>query len=1622
MIQKHRIYTNIGRDQKVNVEILDTYDLIEILSLKFSQKDIYASGNCSEYGVVVGRISANNGFGVPNAKVSIFIPQSDLDVDDPVISKLYPYTSVIDKDENGYRYNLLPARQQHSGHAPTGTFFDQEDILTREECLEVFESYYKYTVKTNSSGDFMIWGVPVGTQVLHVDIDLSDIGCFSLRPYDFIKRGVGLDEFERYYKFKSSSDIDGLPQIISYDQTINVYPFWGNEELCEIGITRTDFDLSSKGIKIEPISLILASAVTDDNSDAVKRSGRIKKNTGYKCNLQTTSGSVECIRYTGRKVYASDGVTLYPELETLNITEVIDEDGIIMAVLPMNLEYVYTNEFGEQETTNDANKGIATTAIARFRFGLDVSDGKITTAKYLVPNIREFNPNSQGTSYGYGDDIEFNEGMLATYQFSEVFEDYITVIPPTGTTSLVTTNYGTSEKSHKKDLMLGINNNNIPEDYFYKFIYGKVYTVSSFQGSHFDGNKRDSFLGIKQIRPTADEDCASSANYFPTNFGFKNRAKFNLILSQVLLFLQYIVTVIFVKIGELLGKFFYAIHSFFYGLGLGSWRPFRRFSEQLEDLAYRIQDRFTQQLPLTIYPDCEECSTVNESVISDTSYADSYCRMAEIKMEVHLNYSWGPNINAIGFVVPNNLPPTDDIWRNTITDSTFLTGVTETSNFFPGEYARDPDSPCVGAPALDFSALDMLSDVTNLIYIDGLGTVPRYVVEIYGWANVTGQTIISEYVSNLQSPIQSSEDITFVDYGGNWQVTYPSDVFEELTGINNSDPFVDTYLYVVIRIYDRAYAKEVILTGTTTTEIEEGCTKYDKTYNEGIRMSYIWSSGTTYGSTYLPLHPSSGVYLEDPTYMESILPDAIRVNLLSTVIGRTGALRMPRYVPYRRIGRGIYDRKTKSGYSEFRDGEFTIIPVIRGRSNNTPAIQEWYRRKRIGLSFCGGVVNYSFIDNWLNGLLYFFKFDKRVRWDNEDIYDLNQRGTRYPRELVFFNILDKNFYYRSTPYNLASGFIGQTNPTSGAKEILHPTTFYDVGVRDEFLYEICYDPAVDPACSVIRDIGSTSYQDAANIVEYAINYRMDITNSNFDINDFFDGPAYNHRIKVFDGDITQLISINCEAGIEAFDLDSPHYYMYNDEYLDPEDINFAEYFKSGNDFGPTPIDLKFDSNGAHIRMCLNNRLGDYSQTVPFYLWDKGGTGFGGYGPISDDQAWDKTAIASMPLQRMFSISGVTETTIYDSLFLRIGRTNYLMPDGEEEYLLMPMTIDHSTFSVTGSTVDILERFEIISYYPADESPNGALQYIEGDLWLYVTLGSIKDPQKGLIYVVVNKTWTLQPYEYVKGDRETFIFQTVQNYDGRHQVLSSPFLFYFGLRPGNSALDLLIKYFGPKGAFSTGVVGCPIPDITPTPSPIPPTPTVTVTATPIVTPTPYPPEAFYYRLVKCVEGYIGNYYYAQSLSGYLSSGNLVWGGVNCDPNYAYIVAGSTTTEQDYIDLGYMNIGIVSLDSFGHSACVDCEGNPIAPPTTPTPPAFVAYGVYLISSYGSSILACAGGSPTGTLYMPEGHYPPVPGDYIYNDSDCTDNFIGDGNWYRAIRNGIWYALQITASGLVNDVVNC
>ena len=70
----YRIRTAVGEDAPnvIDVPLNQSYDMFEILSLKLNQTNAYKTYE-SDYGVIVGRVTANGGFGIPNAKVSIFI-------------------------------------------------------------------------------------------------------------------------------------------------------------------------------------------------------------------------------------------------------------------------------------------------------------------------------------------------------------------------------------------------------------------------------------------------------------------------------------------------------------------------------------------------------------------------------------------------------------------------------------------------------------------------------------------------------------------------------------------------------------------------------------------------------------------------------------------------------------------------------------------------------------------------------------------------------------------------------------------------------------------------------------------------------------------------------------------------------------------------------------------------------------------------------------------------------------------------------------------------------------------------------------------------------------------------------------------------------------------------------------------------------------------------------------------------------------------------------------------------------------------------------------------------------------------------------------------------------------
>jgi hypothetical protein len=384
-----------GSDKYLKVKLEQEFDFIEILSLKVSQEDAYRNF-CSDYGVVVGRVIINSGFGVPNAKVSIFIPIDDEDEADPTMKGLYPYEIVSDKNSDGVRYNLLPRTSETDNECftPIGTFPSKREVLDNPEMLNVYCKYYKFTTTTNSAGDFMIFGVPVGTYTVHVDVDISDIGIASQRPYDSISQGTPQKFFDSPTKFKGGANLDKLIQVKSSNIGVNVQPFWGDLDTCEIGISRVDIDLN---YNIQPSAIFIGSIYGDQEKNSVNKRCRPRMDMGELCEQITGEGSIEMIRET-----------IEGTIEKFDIEggRLIDTNGTWSFQIPMNLDYMVTDEFGVLIPSEDPNKGVPTRANVRFKIGLDETGGLgrlRTRAKYLVPN----NPsNLNEIDYEFGENTK----------------------------------------------------------------------------------------------------------------------------------------------------------------------------------------------------------------------------------------------------------------------------------------------------------------------------------------------------------------------------------------------------------------------------------------------------------------------------------------------------------------------------------------------------------------------------------------------------------------------------------------------------------------------------------------------------------------------------------------------------------------------------------------------------------------------------------------------------------------------------------------------------------------------------------------------------------------------------------------------------------------------------------------------------------------------------------------------------------------------------------------------------------------------------------------------------------------------------------------------------------------
>jgi hypothetical protein len=430
-----------GEDKYIKFKLDQDFDFLEILSLKLTQEDVYRRFY-SDYGVVVGRVIMNNGVGVPNARVSIFIPVDENESD--TIKTQYPYETVISKNGDGIRYNLLPNSDQDGCHVSVGTFPSKRDILDNEVNLEVFEKYYKYSSTTNDAGDFMIFGVPVGNHTINIDADISDIGIFSQKPYDLIEEGTPEKMFNSTTQFKRSKNLNILPQIKNQKTGVNVLPFWGDKQRNEVGITRIDFDVN---YNLKPKAIFIGSTFTDTEKNSVNKNCETRKKAGKVCETVPNGGRLSMVRKT-----------INGDIEPYYVNSDIDGDGVWAYQVPMNLDYMITDEFGKLIPTEEPNKGIPTRTTVRFRLESDITGGEgrlRTRADYLIPH----NPKNK------------NE---IDYEFGEQTKD-----------------------SSFRDLY-----------------WNKIYTVKNFipryQGN--DNGENRNFIGLKDV-----DDCVGTKNPIPFN-------------------------------------------------------------------------------------------------------------------------------------------------------------------------------------------------------------------------------------------------------------------------------------------------------------------------------------------------------------------------------------------------------------------------------------------------------------------------------------------------------------------------------------------------------------------------------------------------------------------------------------------------------------------------------------------------------------------------------------------------------------------------------------------------------------------------------------------------------------------------------------------------------------------------------------------------------------------------------------------------------------------------------------------------------------------------------------------------------------------------------------------------
>lgn len=227
--KNHMFYKkHVLNDMFVNIKMERSFNSLDTLKIYNNLLNSIPTQE-AKTGVVFGSLTASQQITDENG-LTVKIPLRNVPVG--IFNKSETFPSVTSLDENGNRITLnLTQTSTLSSYFNTESFENDSQYLQNGSGFTSVPDQYKYVTFTNENGEFILYDVPVGEQVLMFEVDL-------------FRQGLTKDEIQHnFFPFpvNENPNIDNIPSFFFRQVPIDVFPAWGTSQT---GYTEVDVNVN----------------------------------------------------------------------------------------------------------------------------------------------------------------------------------------------------------------------------------------------------------------------------------------------------------------------------------------------------------------------------------------------------------------------------------------------------------------------------------------------------------------------------------------------------------------------------------------------------------------------------------------------------------------------------------------------------------------------------------------------------------------------------------------------------------------------------------------------------------------------------------------------------------------------------------------------------------------------------------------------------------------------------------------------------------------------------------------------------------------------------------------------------------------------------------------------------------------------------------------------------------------------------------------------------------------------------------------------------------------------------------------------------------------------------------